>query len=238
MICMKFLFSITAVLGLTILPLRAEILFKEDFESGPYELDMPIPLDFGVITHGKWERVPPEARPGVIVMDGSDRVLELKAVSGFDRGSRAIGVLGRTNQEGLSTTDKTRFSLRFKISAPLKECYIQFGGAGRARATLQITEDGALSASFAGERKPLGGALEAGKWYRVEITLPPDARSSSQYEVVLLDDKSNAEIDRLSGKLARSIQDGANDYSYFDIQHNTPGEFLLVDDIEVQTFLK
>jgi len=238
MIGMKFLYSITAVLGLSILPLRAEILFKENFDDALYELDMPVPLDFGVITHGKWERVPPQARPGVTVMEGNNRVLELKAVPGFDRGSRVIGILGRTNQEELSTTDKTQLSLRFKISAPLKECYIQVGGGGRSRATLQMTEDGALSASFAGERKPLGGALEAGKWYRVEITLPPDARSSSQYEVVLLDDESKSEIDRLSGKLARSIQDEVNDYSYFDIQHNTPGEFLLVDDIEVQTFPK
>lgn len=217
------------------LPASATTYFHEDFESEVYPLDLPVPLDFGVIKHGRWNGVPPTSRPGIVIEEDGSRVLQLRAVPGFTRGSRVIATFGKTNQEASQTTEALRFRFRFKFSAPLGDSlYVQvLGSDGRSKATITMSDEGTLLASFGGEREPVGGELESDRWYVVEMVLPAHPRTKSVYEVNLYE--NDTQIGHVKGVMARSMDEEGANYRSIDIQHKQLNESLLIDDLIVET---
>lgn len=220
---------------MAVLPARAATLFNEDFESEAYPLDLPLPVDYGVIAHGRWNRVPPESTPGIVVEEDGSRVLQLKSLPGFTRGTRAIATLGSTNQEETVTTEALRLRFRFKFTAPLGETFFfqLLGSDGRSKGMITMDEGGALHASFGGEREPVGGVLGSDRWYTVEMLLPANPRTKTQYEVNVYEGET--QIGHGKGVMARSMEPEGANYRSIDIQHKRVNEALLIDDLVVET---
>lgn len=223
-------------LNLPLSSFGAQTLFSEDFESKSYTAGMPVPSGPNAINHGEWGKPVPQTRPAIVVEDNGKHALELKAFAGSPKGVRALAYLGESNTEAKLTSEALEVSFRFKITAPLDRMYIQVVGSdGRAKGNLSMDEQGHLTVSFGGKYQPLGNAIEPGKWYSVKVSLPEQPHTSKRYQVTLYDAGSGNELAALGGRLARSVEKGGENYQYIDIQHNTPGQALYIDDLVAKT---
>lgn len=217
----------------------ADPVFKEDFDGGVYTEGATLPTEPGTIAYGYWRPLGKSVYPGVVqVEDGSPCVaLHVPPSENKNRAARIIGAFGRNNREQAQISEGIRLRLNFKCSAILEETfYIQImGGDGKSRATVSMTPDGRPTFSFGGTRYESEVTIEPGRWYTLELTMPPSPSTLSIYKAALFEKGSIVPLVDKSGRVSRSVEEGGDKYVSFDAMHRVPGETLYIDNIDVET---
>jgi len=217
----------------------AEPVFKENFDAAIYTEGAPLPTEVGLLSHGRWMPLGKGNYPGVVqVEDGSPcAALHVPRAEVKENAARIIGVFGRDGNDRTAVAEGIRLRLNFKCSALLNETFfIQIlGSDGKSRASVGMSADGRITFSFGGKRQMPEIGFQPGRWYTLELTMPPSPGTLSTYKAALYEKGAATPLVEKSGRVARSVEPGGEKYISFEAMHRVPGETLYVDDIEVET---